>query len=384
MYPSSPACGRVINIVANLNVLINCDSAVFMKDAQDPIRVLNGTSVYQDRPAHSLLTWILGSSLKFLGVPNMSREILGTSGNLTNYQSLFYISYLFINFVVVLVAIVIGTKFILGKIGIESVKRNKVLLTLTILVISANELTKTFFWTPHSQMFNILLPVLALFFLQNRKRIQTSNQFLLCTSITLLLMFFYPLFGILFSILFFTSYSRYTIRLIYITIFASVYLTFPNFLEFVGGNHRNYVVEEYRQYVWIWDSFKNKELFQNIELNLNSFFSTIPFVPTLVLTTSALLLLLHLRRENSGLVKKAVDRAIPYLSFVAIYILALCAMGYYSRRLTLGLFIFLELGLIKCYVTLLGPKFEVVKRFLGSALVVLLVVSWVATNGPLS
>jgi hypothetical protein len=197
-------------------------------------------------------------------------------------------------------------------------------------------------------------------------------------------MFFYPLFGILFYILFFTNYSRYTIRLIYITIFASVYLTFPNFLEFVGGNHRNYVVEEYRQYVWIWDSIKNKELFQNIELNLNSFFSTIPFVPTLVLTTSALLLLLHLRRGNSGLVKKAVDRAIPYLSFGAIYILALYAMGYYSRRLTLGLFIFLELGLIKCYVTLLGPKFEVVKRFLGSALVVLLVVSWVATNGPLS
>jgi hypothetical protein len=87
-FPTSPVCGRVINVFADLHVLINCDSAVFMKDAQDPSRVFDGKSVYQDRPAHSVLAWILAMTMKLFGLPNEAREVVGTSGQTTIYGTL--------------------------------------------------------------------------------------------------------------------------------------------------------------------------------------------------------------------------------------------------------------------------------------------------------
>ena len=124
-FPTVPACGRVINIFADLNVLINCDSAVFMKDAQDPSRVFEGTSVYQDRPAHSVLAWFLAFMMKFLGLPNQAREVVGTSGQTTVYESLYYASYLFINLVVVVVSVLLAMKFIFGSLNWNTIKVEK-------------------------------------------------------------------------------------------------------------------------------------------------------------------------------------------------------------------------------------------------------------------
>ena len=103
-FPTNPACGRVLNVFASLNVLINCDSAVFMKDAQDTSRLIDGQSVYQDRPAHAFTVSALSNLMKALGFPNISRAITGNSGEITVYQSTYYLSYLILNLLIVLVA----------------------------------------------------------------------------------------------------------------------------------------------------------------------------------------------------------------------------------------------------------------------------------------
>ena len=382
-FPTAPACGRVINIFADLNVLINCDSAVFMKDAQDPSRVFEGMSVYQDRPAHSLLAWILAIIMKFFGLPNQAREVVGTSGQTTVYETLYYGSYLLINQVVVVVSVLLALKFVFGSLDWHTIKVEKYFAAIIFLIVAANELTKTFFWTPHSQMFNILLPTLSLALLANRSKINSFQRFISLNIITLLLMFFYPFFGLIFGLLLFTRYSSLIHRFVTIALFSSVYVIYPFILEFFGGKHRNFVVEEYRQYVWLLDSIRENELITNLTGNLKSFLSTFPIIPTIVLTALAILLLINTAKSQSYSKGKVWIDLVPYLLFAILYLTALSLMGYYSRRLTLGPYIFLELLLIKLSIQVLGEKFVKSKRLFIVISLVLLIGSWVGTNGPL-
>jgi len=383
-FPASPVCGRVVNVFADLNVLINCDSAVFMKDAQDPTRIFEGISVYQDRPAHSVLVWILATMLRSIGVPNQSREIVGTSGQTTIYETLYYGSYLLINLVVVVVSVLLALKFVFGSLHWKTIKLEKYFAVTILLVVAANELTKTFFWTPHSQMFNILLPTLSLALLASRSKICSFRQFISLNAVTLLLMFFYPFFGLTFGLLLFTRYSNFIKRILTIALFSSVYVVYPYILELFGGKHRNFVVEEYRQYVWVLDSFRNKELITNLTLNFNSFFgSTFPIIPTILMIVLLSVLTFITARSKSYPIEKVWADLVPYLLFAFLYLIALSLMGYYSRRLTLGLYIFLELLAIKFSLKVLGGRFNKSKQMFLMLLLGLLVGSWIGTNGPL-
>lgn len=383
-YPSSPVCGRVINILASLNVLINCDSAIFMKDAQNPMRMFDGLSVYQDRPAHSSLVWLSGTLLKFTGFPNQSQEIVGTSGQSTTYESIFYLTYVAVNFIIVFVAVMLAIKFVFEKFTFVSLARTKTLFIIVLLLVSANELTKTFFWTPHSQMFNILLPTMGLTLLKNRKNSISMEQFVLLSTLTLVMMFFYPLFALLFIILLFTQYENFPKRLILVFTFVSTYLLYPRALEFFGGNHRNFVVEEYRQYVWLLDSIREKNFIENLVINLELFAATFPLIPTALLIASATLFTYILGKSNVQIRKKTISDLMPYLLFFAIYIGSLSMMGYYSRRLTLGPYIFMELVFVKFVTPILAERLRSSKRIAQTLLLGLLIGSWVLTNGPLS
>ena len=383
-YPNSPACGRVINIFSSLNVLINCDSALFMKDAQDPMRIFWGLTVYQDRPAHSILVWLSGSSMRLLGFPNQSRAIVGTSGQTTTYESIFYISYIALNLVIVFVATMLAIKFVFGDFTVGSLTRTKTLFIIVLLIVAANELTKTFFWTPHSQMFNVLLPTIALVMLKSRKNVKSIKVFALLNMLTLALMFFYPLFGLLFLVLLFTQTGDFIKRLLAISVFATTYVLYPTVLEFFGGTHRNFVVEEHRQYVWLLDSISEKNLIENLGINLEVFASTFPLIPTILLIASATLFTFVLGKSNVEVRKKTTSDLLPYLLFFAIYISALSMMGYYSRRLTLGPYIFIELAFVRSFMPLLAERHRSSNRIVMALLLGLLIGSWVWTNGPLS
>jgi uncharacterized membrane protein YcfT len=166
-------------------------------------------------------------------------------------------------------------------------------------------------------------------------------------------------------------------------LFSSVYVIYPYILELFGGKHRNFVVEHYREYVWLLDSIRVNELIANLTLNLKSFASTFPIIPTIVLTVFAVLLLIYTAKSQSYTKGKVWIDLVPYLLFAILYLTALALMGYYSRRLTLGLYIFLELLLIKLYIQILNGRFNKSNRALITLMLVLLVGSWVGTNGPL-
>jgi hypothetical protein len=381
-YPLNPTCGRVINLFLNANVLINCDSAVFMRDAQNPLRLFDGQSVYQDRPAHAVLVWIVGNVLKVINFPNEIRSIIGNAGLATPYESIYYVSYLGINLLIILTAALLGVSFVLKNRVLNPFEKGYLLPVLVTLVITANELTKSFFWTPHSQMFNILLPIEALFLLSKRKSVASRGIFLLTCSLVSVQMFFYPLFGILFAILFFSAYSKFLIRVSLIAPFALVYIIYPKALNLVGGDYTNFVVERYRQYVWINDSIKTGTLTEDMVSNLERFTSTFPIFPTLIMVFSGIPIIFVMLKGRKYL--NLAFELIPFLCFFLLYISALSIMGYYSRRLTLGPIIFLELVLLKLGLDVWSTNLVRVKQALLFCLSFVLLGSWIWTNGPLS
>lgn len=381
--PSNPACGRVLNVVENLNVLINCDSAVFMKDAQNPNRFFDGRSVYQDRPFHALLAWSLGNFLKLIGIPNTTRLIEGNSGQITLYQSAFYLSYVLINFIILLVSVVIAVRYMRQVEFGAKLKAPSNVVILTVLIVATNELTKSFFWTPHSQMFNVLLPVLALFLLANRKKVNNFRLFFGIACGLVLLMFFYPLFGILFSILAFSGYSVFHKRVVLILFPLTLFLLYPRTLELLGGSYTNHNILKFRQFVWLADAVKRDEFSERIGKNFELLLSTIPLIPAFLIVISAFLILsiaTKLGRKSSVVNLESL----PYLLFFILYLGTLYLMGYYSRRLTLGAFIFLEIYIVKIGIQSLGDNFPKTRNTAVSLLIVLLAGSWIWTNGPLS
>lgn len=382
-FPTNPACGRVLNVFANLNVIINCDSAVFMKDAQSPSRLFDGESVYQDRPAHALLVWAMSSFLKFFGFPNESREIMGNSGDVTSYQPTFYLSYLVINLLILLIAVKLAISYVFPWNGKWLTYSNASTILLIILLVAGNELTKTFFWTPHSQMFNVLLPALSLVMLSNLGKIDSLKVFLSLTFGLVFLMFFYPLFGILLIILVFANYSKFWTRASIIAMALFMNLIYPRVLEFLGGSYSNYAILKFRQYIWIVDAAKQDKITERTIENIKLFASTLPVIPTFLIIASAILLLIvALRIEKKSIVIHS--QFLPYFVFFVVYSFSILAMGYYSRRLTLGLFIFLELFVLRIGILILKDHFQKFWLLATNGLLLLLISSWIWTNGPLS
>lgn len=354
-----------------------------MKDAQSPSRLFNGESVYQDRPAHALLVWIMSSFMKFLGVPNESQEIIGNSGDVTTYQSTFYLSYLVINLLILLMAIKLAIDYIFPIYSKWSTYSGASTIFLIIFLVAGNELTKTFFWTPHSQMFNILLPVMSLVMLSKLEKIDSFKVFLSLTFSLVFLMFFYPLFGILLIIMVFANYSNFWTRAAIISMVLSINLIYPRILEYLGGSYSNHAILKFRQYVWILDAAKQDEISERTMANIKLFASTIPVIPTLLLTAGAILLLIVVLRVE----KKSIainSEHLPYFVFFVVYVFSVLAMGYYSRRLTLGPFIFLELLVLKIGILILKDHFQKARLLTTNGLLLLLISSWIWTNGPLS
>jgi hypothetical protein len=128
---------------------------------------------------------------------------------------------------------------------------------------------------------------------------------------------------------------------------------------------------------------RDKEMFQNLRLNLGLFTTTFPVIPTIVMLVIGTVYLMNRQNLSNQQAQKSSLDLLPYVLFFALYITALSLMGYYSRRLTLGPYIFLELLVIKFSIQILGMRFNKSKGIAITLLLILLIGSWIGTNGPL-
>ena len=379
VLPTTPACGQIRDLGHAAHVLINCDSAVFMKDSQNPNRLINGESVYQDRPLYGVLSWAIAKSLIAVGIPDKTIPVIGNSGKTTLYSEVHYLSYLAINLLVLLSAVWLSVSWFRKKVSIEKTDSITLLgIANVVLIVTANELTKTFFWTPHSQMFNILLPAYALYLGGNLERLKRPMFFYTNLVLIGILLYFYSLCILLLYFLVISSFKNIYKRLGLLIAAILPYLLWPKIVDVLGGTYHNQNLTRYREFIWLLDSAKNGTFIENFFKNWSAFGATFPIIPSLLVCA---VLFYIWKKENFRI---SVKRNFLLGLFPIGYLFTLSIMGYNARRLTMGPFIYLELVIFVLFILVFKKRSE---RFQKIALIVLVLVqllSWVFSHGPMA
>ena len=321
-YTEAPKCGKFVEPIARLKVLINCDSAVFMKDAEEPKRLFDGTSDYQDRPAYSLINSLLLKVSRIFSLPEEIFPVKGVSGEIYNYSSTAYIIFILLNSIILTLAIAAVIR-IFSDVDLASYRDTKInfyFIGISIAVLAANELTKTFFWTPHSQMFNLLQPALALYLIHEIRSIATVKRFLRFCACLLILTFFYPSMALLATILLFAPVRSIFWRLATIVATFSVYAAYPYFISLFGGDYRSNHISKFREFIWVWDASKDGSLPQSLVKNAESFLQTFPVIPSALILLVSIIMVYINKECNKNTFKRVLTS--PFSFFVFTYVIS--------------------------------------------------------------
>jgi hypothetical protein len=145
--------------VGPIHVHKNCDSEEFQYNAARPSRLLERNNLRQSRPLYSVLGWVFARPFRWMQLESKVRSILEnakqTYPKSAEPASYFpeYAAFVALNFILLMISLVI----FLRMLNIERLFDPLTLLPLAMLIV--NEVTKAFFWTPHMQMFNVLVPL---------------------------------------------------------------------------------------------------------------------------------------------------------------------------------------------------------------------------------
>lgn len=313
-----PECTRAVTGPLGLSFIFNCDSALFMQDSQRPERLFEANTSYQDRPLYPLLAHFLAL---LLGIFFRGERIFtNDSGEAIEFQYAHLLSYWTIHFVVIL-----GALYLLLR-ALERFPQLSPISRLAIVsLVFLNDVTKGFFWTPHTQIFSILLVAFAIYSWEKFSLDEVNHRFELIWFLSAaLLIFFYPILCLALVIPVFANFRRY------IVIASSTlmpYLLYPRILVFLGGTYRNPQVEDANQFVWILDSNVLRRIWENFFFYIKSF-----SLPHLVLLLILFTFLLLSRRTSASKLRDD-KKLLGLYGFLVAYALFLYFIGTYVHRL---------------------------------------------------
>jgi len=143
---SNPPCGTNIRLGGGLGyVYNNCDSPEFVRDAADPSRLLAKRSIRQARPA--LIVVAAGVS------QTVGRAVFATPlPRLYSLATPEDFAYVLLNLLIAAGSIALFLRLV--PFGLAAVA--------AAAWIAFDDVVKAFFWTPHTQLFNLLVPVLSI------------------------------------------------------------------------------------------------------------------------------------------------------------------------------------------------------------------------------
>ena len=268
-------CNFYITKLNIFNVHIDCDSQYFLLDSQDPTRLLNNQTPLQDRPLFTFLVFGISKVLELLRVPSGSITYLGEDGIPQNYHVLNYGLFILMNAIILTASITIVLS-VFFKIKDPKTPLLKLSIFTAIILISQNPINREFFWTPHTQIFNVLVPAL-LFYLAQKNLILDKRQYYIwfCfISITLLM---YPTLSILLPVLFvrvFQSLGKFYAFSLFLTLIPK--LIWPGILNLLGGNYVDWPIVYHRRFVWILDSVESKTLLDDSSKKYQEFLNSLP------------------------------------------------------------------------------------------------------------
>lgn len=155
----SRLCVVNVHLPAVFGVSLNCDSPEFLRLAETPSALLEVRNTRQSRPGLIALAAALKTVFQPLAAlaPDAHAERADIdSGRIRGAFAAFVPAYL--AYVALNGAILLAAFFVLRRVGGDLPERIR--LPLGLLLVS-NDVVKAFVWSPHTQMFNILVPLLC-------------------------------------------------------------------------------------------------------------------------------------------------------------------------------------------------------------------------------
>lgn len=339
-------CNYYITKLQIFHVHIDCDAQYFLLDSQDPMRTLNGQSPLLDRPLHSFIVFMLSKVFSLVGIPGGPITYLGEDGIPQTYYLLNYGIFIGLNAIILFASMFLVLKVMLVS-RIAENKYSKLILLATIVMIAQNPISREFFWTPHSQIFNIFIPCLIFYLVQENFVVSKRSYLVLMVLISTLLLI-YPTFFVVIPIFFIkTLRSLGKTKAMLISIATLPKLLWPSILSLLGGNYYDIAIQSNRRFLWVIDSFESKSLIKDFAHNGSSFLHSLPGLWVLVTMIVVALGLLGLNTQfaQGGFLKSQYFRD-SALAF-GIYFSAIALMGEYFPRFSTGPVILMSLIILK-------------------------------------
>jgi len=363
-----PDCTQAVTGPFGLELVFNCDSAQFMQDSQTPERLVQADTSYQDRPLYSMTSHYISILLGL--VISGGRSFTNSSGEIIEFRFANLVAFWIIHLVTLLVALYLLIHFL--KQSPELVVVSKFAI---VSLFFLNDVTKGFFWTPHTQVFSIFLIAYGLFSWQKFTCVTLSIRFkILWFFSSSLLIFFYPILVLALVIPVLSNFRRNTIPSVLAVL---PYLIYPHILRLAGGKYRNPQVEDFNQFVWVLDSEVLSLMTENFKLYLISL--SFPHVIVLVSVLALYVLAVRRKRRESFIVNER--SYIVLYGFILSYALFLYFMGLYATRLSIP---FLSL-MISIMILHISKKCSTQIQVVASSMcLVFALVSFFFTQGTIS
>ena len=329
-------CNYYINRWNIFNIHIDCDSQYFLLDSQNPSRLLSSETPLQDRPFHIFFVSLISRFLEFFGVPSGSITYLGEDSMPQSYNVLDYGVYIGTNALILGISIFMVMRILLRSVNARSaIYRASIFLALVMIV--QNPINREFFWTPHSQIFNILIPAVLFQFVQ-KDLVLTKRRFWLYFGLFGAMSLFYPTFSIVLPVFFVLSWRKLGKPYGFVTLLILLpRILWPRIIELLGGDYVDWPVVGHRRFIWILDSYKKESLVNDSADNLWKFLNSLP-EHWLVITALLLLLSILIHKQYRELYHVPTNNDVT-LTFIAVstYSVGLILNGEYGQRFTTGL-----------------------------------------------
>jgi hypothetical protein len=244
--PPFNGCFFDYDIGRGFHHFLNCDSPEYLGLAKHPSLIWT-QGILQARPLSFSLPWLLSQALRLV-------PYLEASGPYTPYAQEF-VAYLLINLIALTAALFYFWRLLERGTG----TRSGIEVVFTLVLLGVNGVTKFFFWTPHTQIFILLVPCLSMWLtyrvLERAAPLRAVEAIVtgLALGVGVLLYGAFVLPALCLAVVHVFVFRRWWPAAL---ICASVLLPYGSWAAFVYsrlGSFYNHEVGLYRHFVWIAD-----------------------------------------------------------------------------------------------------------------------------------
>jgi hypothetical protein len=363
-------CVVNVDLPGPFGVSLNCDSSEFMRLAVNPSRLLDVNNIRTSRPTMILVAASIASIISPL-VPkptDMATVDAGSTDDANRTASSLetmgaaYVAYVLLNF-----AILCGAFLLMRNVMMEvSANNPRVQLsttrtTMTIvgfgLLMISNDAVKAFAWSPHLQLFNILVPVLCIWTLWmswTNRLVERWQAFLFALGIGLGVAAYPTFLMCLFCMLgpwivrqwqaggFHDKRTHLYLRTTALVGTAlSPLIVWYFYVKITVGNFYIHETTKFNQVVWIADAWRDGPFTLLYSWFGNAFYLVVMATPQLLFTALAVVwTFIMLARDKTAIltILSTCRLALSFCGVAAVlYIAFFATVGYMAPRLAVGI-----------------------------------------------